>query len=205
MILHDVQQGSDAWFSLRAGIVTASEFSKLITSTGAPSKTLQAYAYTKACEKYAGKPVDAFAGNVWTENGIADELKARESYSIFHTKDAVTEIGFVTDDDITCGCSPDGLVGDDGLLELKRMKGNLLVEAHLYYARNKKLLPKFVAQVQGQLMICKRQWCDVMIYNPLLPDLIIRVEPDEGFHKLLKQQICECNNLRDKVLADLGW
>jgi len=203
-IYNDIEQGSDEWFSLRSGLCTASEFSKLITSTGAPSKQMEAYAYSKACEKFAGEPVDAFQGNSWTQAGTEDESAAREHYA-FTTGHEVTEVGFVTTDDPECGCSPDSLVNDDGLLELKRLKGNLLIEATLYYKRNAKLPPKYVPQVQGQMMVCERDWCDVVLYNPLLPSLTIRVTPDAKIVAGLKAQIRACNKLRDEVLAELGW
>jgi len=204
MKTHDMEQGSPEWFAIRAGIPTASEFSKLITSTGAPSKSMEGYAYTKVCEKFAGGPVDAFQGNMWTEAGKVDEAAAREQYA-FVTGWDVTQIGFVTDDDVTCGCSPDSMVNEDGMLELKRLKGSLLVEAHLYYHKHKKLPTSYVPQVQGQMMICERKWADVVFYNPLLPSLSIRVEPDLKVIAGLKAQIAECNKLRDETLSALGW
>ena len=204
MIIHnELKQGTPEWDAVRCTIPTASEFSKLITSTGAPSKSMVAYAYYKACEKFAGQRVDAFDGNVRTEAGTEDEPAARDHYA-FTTGRDVQRIGFVTDDEVTCGCSPDSFA-DDGLLELKRLKGNLLVEMHLYYKKHGKLAPSYVPQVQGQMMICERKWCDVVFYNPLLPSLIVRVEPDEKVIAGLKAQIKACNELRDKTLAELGW
>jgi len=203
-ILHDINQNSEAWFQARCGIPTASEFGKLITSTGAPSKSMEAYAYTKACEKFAGQRVDPFMGNSWTDAGTEDEAAEREKYA-FLSDDEVTELGFVTDDEVTCGCSPDSLVGDDGLLELKRLKGSLLIEANLYYLKHNKLPTKYVQQVQGQMMILERKWCDVSFYNPLLPSLTIRVYPDSDVVAGLKAQIKACNKLRDETLEILGW
>ena len=201
---NDLEQGTDEWFKVRCGIPTASEFSKLITSTGAPSKSMEAYAYEKACQKFAGERVDPFAGNSWTDAGSEDEAAEREKYA-FISDCEVTELGFATDDAGTCGCSPDSLVGDDGLLELKRLKGSLLVEANLYYKKHNKLPTKYVAQVQGQMMILERKWCDVVFYNPLLPSLKIRVYPDDAIVSGLKSQIEACNKLRDETLAALGW
>jgi len=213
MIVYDhIEQGTPEWFAIRSGLPTASEFSKLITSTGAPSKQMETYAYTKACEKFAGEPVDSFQGNAWTQAGNEDESAAREHYE-FTTGYEVSEVGFVTDGEIvngapegvTCGCSPDALANDDGMLELKRLKGSLLIEAHLYFKRHGKIKPSYVPQVQGQMMICKRQWVDVMFYNPNLPSLVIRVTPDEKVVAGLKAQIKLCNDLRDQTLAELGW
>jgi len=204
MKVYDVEQGSPEWLALRCKVPTASRFSALITGTGEPSKQMAAYAYSKVCEKFTGSPLDEFQGNAWTGAGKEDEAAAREHYE-FTTGYDVTQVGFVTDDDATCGCSPDSLVNDDGLLELKRLKGLLLVEMNLYYKRHKKLMPKYVAQVQGQMMICERKWCDVVFYNPLLPSLPIRVYPDDKVVAGLKAQIEACNKLRDETLKQLGW
>lgn len=204
MINHDMEQGSDAWFAVRCGIPTGSEFKKLVDSKGNVSKSLAKYAYSKVCEKFAGERVDAFAGNVWTEAGNEDESDARDNYA-FTTGYDVTELGFVTMDDGSCGCSPDSLVNDDGLLELKRLKGELLVEANLYYKKHGTIQPSYVQQVQGQMMICERKWCDVVFYNPLLPSLTIRVYPDDAVISGLAEQIAACNKLRDETLKTLGW
>jgi len=212
IVYDDIEQGTAGWFSVRSGIPTASEFSKLVTSTGAPSKSMLAYAYTKVCEKFAGEPVDAFNGNTWTQAGNEDEAAARSHYA-FITGYDVSEVGFVTDGNlvegkpigVTCGCSPDSLVDDDGMLELKRLKGSLLVEAHLYYKKNGTIKPAYVQQVQGQMMVCEREWVDVVFYNPVLPPLVIRVTPDKKVIAGLKAQIKLCNELRDKTLAELGW
>jgi len=205
VIPHDVEQGTDEWKGMRCFMPTASEFSKLITSTGAPSKSMEAYAYTLACRKFAGADVDAFQGNKWTEAGIEDEEAAADHYA-FTTGYDVQKIGFVTDGDpATCGCSPDRLVNDDGLLELKRLKGEKLIEMHLYFKKHGKLAPLYVPQTQGQMMICKRTWCDVMFYNPLLPSLTVRVYPDADIVAGLQAQIKAVNKLRDKTLLELGW
>ena len=81
MIVHDVEQGTDEWHSLRAGLPTGSEFSKLVTSAGAPSKSMEAYARTLAGEKYAGKALDAWAGNKWSDNGNDTEQEAADYYA----------------------------------------------------------------------------------------------------------------------------
>jgi hypothetical protein len=203
MKLHDCEQGSDEWFALRAGIPTGSNFGKLVTSTGEISKSIKDYAYSLVSEKYASKRVDSFAGNVWTEAGKEDEDNARSHYW-FTTGNAVSELGFVTDDDVTHGVSPDGLVGEDGLLELKRLKGSKLVEAHLYYKKHNKLPPLYVQQTQGQMMVMGRKWCDVMLYNPALPSLIIRVTPDDAVTEGITEAIKRVGQIRDETLATLG-
>ena len=77
IIYDDIVQGTEEWAKLRCGKPTASNFSMLITSTGLPSKSMQNYAITLAAEKYAGKSVDAFAGNGYTDRGTLLEPDAK--------------------------------------------------------------------------------------------------------------------------------
>ena len=103
MLIHTCEQGSDAWRAIRSGLPTASCFDKLITSTGEISKSLSVYAITLAGEKYAGKPLDAFEGNGYTERGALLEPDARSSYTFLYDNEIV-QVGFVTDDDSRFGC-----------------------------------------------------------------------------------------------------
>src|SRR3546814_2809936 len=84
---------------------------------------------------------------------------------------------FVTDYAETMGCSPDGLVGDDGMVEVKCLKAENHIKAILYHASKGHCPPDYVQQTQGQLLICERQWCDLVFYHPDLPLLAIRQEP----------------------------
>lgn len=188
MIPHNIEQGTDEWHRLRAGLPTASEFSKLVTSKGEPSSQADKYAYKLAAEKYHGAPVDAWSGNKWTENGHETEPLAREFYSLSRMSD-VTEIGFVTDDDVTMGCSPDGLVGDDGMLEIKCLKAENFVETALFWRKNERCPSTYVAQTQGQMMICGRAWCDLLFFHRDLPPFVIRQHADPGFQAALRQTI----------------
>jgi len=204
MVIHDVEQGTDEWFKLRAGIPTGSEFGKLVTGTGALSKSIDEFAKTLACEKHNQGPVDPFHGTKWTTAGKEDEDDAAEHYAIM-SELPVTKVGFVTDDDITHGASPDRLVGDDGMLELKRLKGSELVDMAYYVKKWNKLAPKYVPQTQGQMMVCERKWCDVMFYNPATPPVIVRVYPIPDIAIALRSQIRVVNRMRDKIIEDLGW
>lgn len=198
MIVHEVLQGTTNWMALRAGMPTASEFSKLITSTGEVSKSLQGYAITLAGEKYAGKPLDAWEGNGYTERGKLLELEARTAYTFIHDA-AVEQVGFVTNDDMQYGCSPDGLVGTDGLVEFKCLKAENHIKALLYYGKHKKCQPDYVQQTQGQMMICNREWCDLMFYHPDLPKLVIRQHRNDVLHALLLSAINQVIVDRDDI------
>lgn len=202
MKTYNVEPRSDAWYQLRAGRPTASEFSRLITSTGDVSKSLPGYALTLAAEKYAGRPIDAWEGNAWTERGREMEEEAIRLYQFANDAD-VTELGFVTDDLDTTGCSPDGLVGDDGLVEVKCLKAENHVKAILYFQKNGRCPTDYVQQTQGQLLITGRKWCDLIFFHPELPLLTIRQTPDATMFYALKATITAVCAERDQVLASL--
>ena len=202
MIVSDVEQGSDAWFSLRAGKPTASCFDKLITSTGETSKSLSGYAITLAGEMYAGKPLDAWEGNAYTDRGKLLEDEARKMYAFLHDVEPV-KVGFVTNDKQLYGCSPDSFVGDDGMLEIKCLKAENHIKAILYYRKHKKCPPDYVQQTQGQIMVCERQWNDLFFYHPDLPRLSIRQYPDKEIIKSLRSNIDAVLKERDKILSEI--
>lgn len=203
MIIHsDIEQGSEAWFALRAGKPTASCFDKLITSTGEPSKSMAGYAITLAGELYAGKPLDAWEGNSYTERGKLLEDEARKMYAFLHDAEP-QQIGFVTDDAGTYGCSPDSFLGDDGMAEIKCLKAENHIKAILYYRKHKKCPPDYVQQVQGQMFVCERSFCDLFFYHPDLPRLTIRQERDDVIIAALKAQIAAVIVERDKVFEEI--
>lgn len=202
MILHDVSQNSEEWYALRAGIPTASEFSKLVTSTGEPSKSLSGYAVTLAGEKYAGKPLDAFQGTQWTDRGKEMEAGALAYYEFVHDVE-IDRVGFVTDDAKSMGCSPDGLIGLDGMIEVKCLKAENHITTIQYYQKHHKCPTTYVQQVQGQMMICERDWCDLIFYHPDLPSFVIRQTPDVALMQAIAEQVPAVSKLRDAILADI--
>lgn len=202
MIIHDVAQNEPEWLQLRAGMPTASNFAKLITSKGEPSKSLPTYANLLAAELFAQKPLNDFEGNQWTERGHELEEDARSQYEFLNDCD-VQQVGFVTDDEKSFGCSPDGLVNDDGMTEIKCLKTENHVEAILYFEKHKKCPPKYVPQTQGQIHVCQRKWCDLIFFHPDLPTLTIRQEPDEEVIGGLISQLHRVREVRDLVLETL--
>ena len=199
MIIHDVEQNTPEWLLLRAGIPTASAFSKLVTTAGKLSTSLEVYAQTLAANKYANGEVEGFEGNKWTERGHDLEPEAASSYEFVN--DVVTEkIGFVTNDDETIGCSPDRFVGKKGLVEIKCLKAENHVAAILYYKKNGVAPVKHFQQVQGQMMICERKWCDLVFYHPTLPLLVIRQNIDGVFIGKLLDAITEVTFRRDEII-----
>ena len=200
VIYHDVEQRSPEWYALRAGLPTASEFNRLVTGTGRPSEQIKTYALTLAAEKIAGEPIDAWQGNQWSERGKELEAEAREAYE-FISGNAVEQTGFVSND--LWGCSPDGLLSGDGLLEIKCLKAENHLRACLLWKDKAEIPLEYRAQVQGQLAVTGRQYCDLFFYHPVLPATICRQEPDEEFISLLRKQAALVIEIRDDIIEKL--
>ena len=200
MQVHDVEQNSPEWFALRSGMPTASEFKKIITSQAKPSKQLEDYAALLAAELYAGDQLERWEGNQWTERGHELEPKAKASYA-FQQNAEIEDVGFCTYNG--AGCSPDGLVGEHGLVEIKCLAPQKHVLALAYHDKHRKAQPDYIPQVQGQMYITGRAWCDLYFYHPALPELRIRVERDEAFHAVLLEQITAVCAERDRLAGIL--
>ena len=199
MIIHDMEQGSGDWFELRAGMPTGSMAKKLVTSQGKESKSMAEYAIELAGDLYAGEPLDAFEGNAWTDRGTELEDSARSLYELVQDCE-VKEVGFCTDDDNQYGASPDGLISDDGLVEFKCLKATNHIKAIMYHKKNHKAPTDYISQVQMQLFVTERKWCDLVFFHPSLPELIIRIEPDLEFHKVLESQLSAVIKERDNII-----
>ena len=202
MITLDVEQGSRAWIEARLGIPTASEFSRIVTPGGELSASRDEYIGTLLAEWALGEQ-DAEFQNEWVERGKLLEPEARDYYR-FHRDADVATVGFVyRDEDKLVGCSPDGLVGDDGLIELKCPKPG----THLRWLSGGKVPRQHMIQVQGQLWVSGRAWVDFMSYHPGLPPLIVRSEPGEkmqaAFDEAIPAFIAELMAGREK-LREMG-
>lgn len=181
MIVHDVIQGSSAWMRLRMGIPTASEFHNILTPTGkqAGADTTRRYACELIAEWLMQRPLDGVT-MPWMQRGKDLEEKAAEFYEFVN--DVETKIvGFITNDAGTIGASPDRLVGDDGLLEIKVPSHH----QHIEYLLFKDISKRYKPQLQGQLYVTGRQWVDIVSFHPEMPPAIVRVERDEEYIKIL--------------------
>ena len=180
MITINCAQGSREWEEARLGIPTASAFSRIVTPTGKLSAQREGYLGELLAEWVLGEPIHEFQTE-WMERGKLLEPDARAYYA-FQRDAEVETVGFIyRDEDRQAGCSPDGLVGDDGLIELKcPMAGK-----HLVYLSRGVCPKEYVGQVQGQLWVTGRLWCDFMSFHPGLPPFILKVEPDPKFQAAL--------------------
>ena len=197
-IINDMAQGSDEWKQLRLGKITASRLSDVMANgrSGAPSKTRQSYMLQLAAEILTGEAEDSFS-NKYMDWGNACEPQARSMYE-FDSGNVVEEVAFVIASD-RFGVSPDGMVGQDGLLEIKCPKTTTQIDRFV----TGKFPKEYKAQVQGQLLATERTWCDFVSFDPRISGpaqyFIIRVERDEDYIIELQAKIDtftdELNNL----------
>lgn len=195
MQIHNCEQNSSEWYDLRSGRPTASEFKKIITGTGKASTQAADYAALLAAELYAGGQLERWEGNQWTERGHELEPEAKAAYTMLTTVQ-IEQVGFVTND--IAGCSPDGLVGEQGLFEGKCLSPHKHVLALDYFHRNGKPQPDYIPQCQGQIWITERAWADLFFYHPQLPTLQIRVHRDQAYIDTLAGLVSDVIVKRDR-------
>lgn len=171
----NMPQGSEEWFAARRGIVTASEFATVMAQGrgGGDSKTRRTYMLKLMGERLTGDPMYHYQ-NDHMERGHAQEPDARNMYA-FVADVEPKPVGFIRNGSV--GCSPDSLIGDDGMLEIKTKLAHLQLDVLL----GGTVPSEHVAQIQGQLWVAKRDWCDFVSYCPKLPLFVKRVERDEAF------------------------
>ena len=174
---HDIEQGSDDWLALRRGVITASTVSRLITATGKPANndTSRAQLLQLLAERITGESEASFYSDDMARGHMLEPL-ARDIYS--KHRHPVTECGFVTAqfDGTTIGYSPDGLVGDDGLIEIKSPRQ----KNHLKWLLVGEVPAEHRLQVQTGLAVTGRAWADFISYAPGLPLFVVRCERDEA-------------------------
>ena len=196
MQILDIEQGSEAWRVARAGMPTASEFKRMITSQGEPSKQMADYAAHLAAELYAGKPLDRWEGNQWTERGHEIEAEARAAYEFFSGV-SVAQVGFITNHG--AGCSPDGLAADH-LVEIKCLSAKVHVQTLAYHAKHGRCPPDYIPQARGQMLLCDKPVVNMYFYHPDLPPLCVAIERDETFETALLYQIKATLAERDRFV-----
>ncbi len=174
------EQGTPEWLQARLGVPSASSFSKLVTTTGKPSAQAEAYINQLVAERISGDPTIFHVTEPMTR-GIDLEPEARLRYEL-ESGSLVNQVGFLMHDTIQAGASPDGLVGENGGLELKCPSP----ATHVEYLRDGNLPTKYLQQVQGCLWVSGRDWWDFMSFHPKMEPLIVRVFRDEEFIKALE-------------------
>lgn len=172
-----MEQRSPEWHSVRLGRITGSRFAAVM-STG---KTRDDLIRDLAWERFTGRPVETYQ-NAAMLRGVELEPEARDWYS-FARDVAVREFGFIVHPEHDfIGISPDGLVGDDGLIEIK-CPGH---RAHMDVVAQRKVPSQYRWQVQGQLWVTGRRWLDFVSYHPDHEGVIVRVEPNPAMFAQLE-------------------
>lgn len=202
MKLYHCIQGTQEWLHLRSGIPTASCFDMILTPGGKVSTQAEKYLHRLIAERMMGHPI-VEAVSRWMDRGSEMEAQAVAYYEFL--RDLKTEkIGFITNNAGTIGASPDRLVGDDGLLEIKCPSEAV----HVSYLLKKAVDSAYYPQVQGQLWISGRKWLDIMSYHPEMPEALIRVERDDDYigklSGLVETFSLELERQTDE-LKKLGW
>lgn len=199
-IYAELEQGSADWHRLRAGIPTASEFGRIITSTGEASSQLGDYAALLAAEKYVGRSLEDWGGNRWTDRGLELEAEARDAYAFAYDAE-VERVGFVEREGV--GCSPDGLIGSDGVLELKCLSSKEHAKLVEYWLTHGAAPASYMPQARGQLYVTDRQWNHLFFYHPDLPPIRVVVERSLRWDSMLIRQIRAVLRRRDDLLEKL--
>ena len=197
MRVTEFEQRTEGWFQARLGCPSASSFHRLITSTGKPAATAMAYIDELVAERITGKQASVYVSEAM-QRGTDLEPLAKEVYELV-SGESVFDIGFCKHDDLEAGCSPDGLVGDNGLLEIKCPMAHTMVG---YLRAGNKLPSKYKAQVQGQMWITDRDSCDFLCYHPDMTLLLVRVERDQEFIDKLAEQVEMACALIEKSAQD---
>ena len=183
MIILTDEQGSPEWLASRLGRPSASMFSNLITTSGKPSSSAKKYIAEMVAERLTGRS-KPFYTNEHMERGNFLEPEAREAYE-FITDLEVVETGFILHDSEEFGCSPDGLVANDGGLEIKCPSDGV----HAGYLIDGKVPTKYYQQVQGCMWVTGRDWWDFMSYHPEMPHLLVRMERNEEFIEAMATEV----------------
>lgn len=191
MSLHtfpDVEQGTDEWLELRRGIITASTVGQLITPSLKPAsnQASRSLTLTLVAERITGHIDPVFVSDDMLR-GQMEEPLARDLYADF-TGQKVDELGFMTEDKWgpTIGYSPDGLVGDEGLIEIKSRRQKKQLRTIL----DGQVPAENMAQIQCGLLVSGRRWCDYVSFCGGMPLFIKRVFPDNTFqHAVIEAAI----------------
>lgn len=194
-------QGSPEWFAVRCGLATASRFSDVLAKIkSGESAARRNYRAQLVCERLTGAPAESFSSSamLW---GTETEPLARAAYEAF-SGELVEQVAFIKHPELAAGASPDGLIGDDGLLEIKCPTTATHIDTVL-----RGMSADHVPQVQGQLWITGRQWVEFVSFDPRLPERlrlhIQRVVRDQPYIDNLAKEIAAFLTEVDSLVAEL--
>lgn len=184
-----MEQRSEEWFKARLGKVTASRVADVLAKikTG-ESASRRNYKIQLVSERLTGEKQETYI-NQAMQDGIDREFYARERY--VQQFGEVEEVGFIQHPTLEAGASPDGLVSEDGIIEIKCPLGT----THTETLMTQEVPSKYIPQIQWQLRCTGRKWCDFISYNPMFPEhlqlFVKRVEADEQYQLMLEKEISD--------------
>jgi putative phage-type endonuclease len=196
-----MEQRSEEWFQARLGKVTASRVADVLAKIkSGESASRRNYKIQLVSERLTGEKQETYI-NQAMQDGIDREFYARERY--VQQFGEVEEVGFVKHPTLEAGASPDGMVGEDGIIEIKCPMGS----THTETLMTQDVPSRYVPQIQFQLLVTGRKWCDFVSYNPMFPEhlqvFVKRVEADPMYQKELesevKQFLSEVDNIINKL------
>lgn len=177
----EVTQGSDDWLAMRCGLLTASEMKHVITPTlkAANNDKTRAHLYELLAQRITRYVEPMYVSDDMLR-GVEDEFYARQAYADHHAP--VEQVGFVTNDrwGFTIGYSPDGLVGKDGLIEIKSRRQKYQVQTIIENLTGGTIPADYIMQAQTGLLVSEREWLDFISYSGGLPMAVVRVWPDDA-------------------------
>ena len=198
-----MEQRTDSWFAARAGKVTASAIYKVMarTKTGWGADRAN-YMAQLVSERLTGRPADSFSNSAM-QWGIDTEPQARAMYEL-ETGQGVVECGFFDHPEIAMsGASPDGLIGEKGLIEIKCPN----TATHIATLRGAEIEGKYIKQMQWQMACTGTDWCDFVSFDPRLPDEmqmhVRRIERDDEMLREIGEHVTEFLAEVDATIADL--
>lgn len=200
-IIKDIEQGTNEWKQLRIGVITASKFKDVLAKGS--GKTRDSYMLELAGEILTGEPSESFA-NSYMEWGAKTEPQAKAMYKL-RTGNTLEDVAFIKHqtgfDGV--GVSPDSLVNNDGLLEIKCPKTTTQIKTFL----DGKMPIAHKPQVQGQLWVSKRKWCDFVSFDPRINGeaswFCVRIERDEEYIKNLEEEVFKFKQELDLLVKKL--
>lgn len=176
----EVDQGSAEWLAMRCGLLTASQVKLILTPTLKTdnNEKTRAHLYELLAQRITQYVEPAYLSDDMLR-GMSDEVDARILYDAKVAP--VTSCGFITNDrwGFTIGYSPDGLVGEDGLIEVKSRRSKFQVQTILQAASDGMPPADYMLQLQTGLLVSERSWIDFISYCGGMPMLVLRVHPDE--------------------------
>lgn len=182
-------QGSPEWLQARVGLVTASRIADVIakTKTG-PSASRAGYLGELVAERLTGQSAESGYTNADMQRGTELEPDARFAYEL-QTNQIVETCGLVLHPTMQAGASPDGLVGPEGLLEIKCPRTHV----HIDYIEGGKPPAKYIPQMAWQCICTGRSWCDFASYDPKMPEglrlFVVRYTPEMGYLRELEAEV----------------